>query len=156
MKRVLVEYKIVEVRTSRTQTRFHPCQHHSQLGGYDMTERLWEPKKDGSIMHSILSKICNFTGLSSRRKGLQAASKQNRKGHTGLGTAQDLMELNRRFGYHAGIMFSNHRVFNHPFREVKISKRHPRSSNVAELREVRNEDADTPDTSFTWPSPPAK
>lgn len=107
-------------------------------------------------MHSILSKICNFTGLSSRRKGLQAASKQNRKGHTGLGTAQDLMELNRRFGYHAGIMFSNHRVFNHPFREVKISKRHPRSSNVAELREVRNEDADTPDTSFTWPSPPAK
>lgn len=99
-----------------------------------MTERLWEPKKDGSIMHSILSKFCNFTGL----------------------TAQDLMELNRRFGYHAGIMFSNHRVFNHPFREVKISKRHPRSSNVAELREVRNEDSDTPDTSFTWPSPPTK
>lgn len=85
-------------------------------------------------MHSILSKFCNFTGL----------------------TAQDLMELNRRFGYHAGIMFSNHRVFNHPFREVKISKRHPRSSNVAELREVRNEDSDTPDTSFTWPSPPTK
>ena len=71
-------------------------------------------------MHSILSKICNFTGLSSRRKGLQAASKQNRKGHTGLGTAQDLMESNHRFGYHAGIMFSNHRVFNHPFREVKM------------------------------------
>ena len=71
-------------------------------------------------MHSILSKICNFTGLSSRRKGLQAASKQNRKGHTGLGTAQDLMESNHRFGYHAGIMFSNHRVFNHPVREVKM------------------------------------